>query len=103
MASRFASDDLISAFLAAVRSLLVGTRQLSEDNMQIGLRLSVEEPQDAIDGIRSDLAQLDDWEDRYRYIIELGRTLPPFPDALRSEANKVRGCTSQVWIVSSMN
>lgn len=71
--------------------------------MQIGLRLSAEEPQDPIDGIRSDLAQLDDWEDRYRYIIELGRTLPPFPDALRSEANKVRGCTSQVWIVSSMH
>ncbi|MFA5951722.1 MAG: SufE family protein [Hyphomicrobium sp.] len=69
--------------------------------MQTGLRLSAEEPQEAINGIRCDLALLDDWEDRYRYIIELGRTLPPFPDCLRSEANKVRGCASQVWLSSS--
>jgi cysteine desulfuration protein SufE len=41
----------------------------------------------------------DDWEDRYRYIIDLGKKLPPFPDALKIEANKVRGCMSQVWIV----
>lgn len=68
--------------------------------MQIGFRVSPEEPQEAIDAIRCDLAQLDDWEDRYRYIIELGHTLPPFPDALRTEANKVRGCASQVWLAS---
>ena len=50
--------------------------------------------------LKSDFELLDDWEDRYRYIIELGRTLPPFPDALRSEATKVRGCASQVWLRS---
>src|SRR2546428_7841254 len=50
-----------------------------------------------IDSIRSDFALLDDWEDRYRYVIELGRGLPPLPEALRNEANKVRGCASQVW------
>src|SRR5437868_15142701 len=54
----------------------------------------------SIDAIRSDFALLDDWEDRYRYVIELGRTLPPFPDALRTDANKVRGCASQVWLAS---
>jgi cysteine desulfuration protein SufE len=54
----------------------------------------------SIDAIRSDFALLDDWEDRYRYIIELGRTLAPLPDALRSDANKVRGCASQVWLAS---
>jgi len=52
----------------------------------------------AIADILSDFELLDDWEDRYRYVIELGRALPPLPDALRTEANKVRGCTSQVWL-----
>ena len=54
----------------------------------------------SIDDIRSDFALLDDWEDRYRYVIELGRSLPPLPEALRTEANKVRGCASQVWLAS---
>lgn len=52
--------------------------------------------------LQSDFDLLDDWEDRYRYIIELGRGLAPFPDALRTEATKVRGCTSQVWLVSEV-
>ena len=42
----------------------------------------------------------DDWEDRYRYVIELGRALPPLDEALRNESNKVRGCASQVWLAS---
>ena len=41
---------------------------------------------------------LDDWEDRYRYVIELGRALPELPDDARTDANKVRGCASQVWL-----
>ena len=41
---------------------------------------------------------LDDWDDRYRYLIELGRMLDPLPEAAHSEANKVRGCASQVWL-----
>jgi cysteine desulfuration protein SufE len=44
---------------------------------------------------------LDDWEDRYRYVIELGRELPDFPDALRTDATKVEGCVSQVWLTTS--
>lgn len=43
---------------------------------------------------------LDDWEDRYRYVIDLGRDLAPLTDAERNEANKVRGCASQVWLVT---
>lgn len=46
---------------------------------------------------------IDDWEERYRYVIELGRDLPPFPDASRTEANKVRGCVSQVWLETSVS
>jgi cysteine desulfuration protein SufE len=49
--------------------------------------------------IRDDLAFLDDWEDRYRYIIDLGKTLEPLSDAEYTEENKVRGCASQVWLV----
>ncbi len=51
-----------------------------------------------LDDIRADFALLDDWEDRYRYVIELGRTLPAFDEAQRTPENKVRGCVSQVWL-----
>ena len=50
-----------------------------------------------------DFELLDDWEDRYRYVIELGRTLPPLPEAERTEANKVRGCASQVWLATHVS
>jgi cysteine desulfuration protein SufE len=52
------------------------------------------------DDIESDFALLDEWEDRYRYVIELGRTLAPLAEADRTEANKVRGCASQVWLAT---
>ncbi len=55
-----------------------------------------------IETIRSDFALLDDWEDRYRYLIELGRELLPLPEELRTDVNKVRGCASQVWLASSV-
>ena len=51
-----------------------------------------------IDDIISSFELLDDWEDRYRYLIELGRDLPPFPESARTAVNKVEGCTSQVWL-----
>lgn len=51
-----------------------------------------------VDQLIADFELLDDWEDRYRHVIELGRALPPLPEAERSEANKVRGCASQVWL-----
>lgn len=50
--------------------------------------------------ITDDFDVLDDWEDRYRYIIELGRDLPGLDESLRTEANKVQGCVSQVWLIS---
>jgi cysteine desulfuration protein SufE len=52
----------------------------------------------SIDTIRSDFAFLDDWEDRYRYILELGRALEPLSEAAHNDTNKVRGCVSQVWL-----
>ena len=52
----------------------------------------------AIDRIVEDFEFLDDWEDRYRYVIDLGKDLPPFPDSARTPRNKVQGCVSQVWL-----
>lgn len=52
----------------------------------------------SIDEIRSDFSILDDWEDRYRYVIDLGRTLEPLSEAAHNDVNKVRGCVSQVWL-----
>jgi cysteine desulfuration protein SufE len=52
----------------------------------------------SIDDIRDNFALLEDWDDRYRYVIELGRTLEPMPEAEHSAVNKVQGCASQVWL-----
>ncbi len=52
------------------------------------------------DDIRENFELLDDWEDRYRYLIELGRQLEPLPEALKTDGTKVRGCASQVWLIS---
>jgi cysteine desulfuration protein SufE len=55
-------------------------------------------PRDA-KALIEDFALFDDWEDRYAYLVDLGRRLEPLPEALKTEANKVRGCMSQVWFV----
>jgi cysteine desulfuration protein SufE len=49
--------------------------------------------------IKTDFESLDDWEDRYRYLIELGRALPPLAASDRTDTYKVSGCASQVWLV----
>ena len=51
-----------------------------------------------IDEIIENFELMEEWDDRYRYLIELGRALPPLPDAARNDANKVQGCASQVWL-----
>jgi cysteine desulfuration protein SufE len=61
------------------------------------------------EGLMADIAEitdnfslLDEWDDRYRYLIELGRELPPLAAEAHNEANKVRGCASQVWLDTSV-
>ncbi|HBK92869.1 MAG TPA: cysteine desulfuration protein SufE [Parvularcula sp.] len=54
------------------------------------------------DDILADFAFLDDWDDRYKYLIDLGRALPPYPEERRDDAHKVRGCASQVWLDAQM-
>ena len=53
-----------------------------------------------IDEIVENFTLLDEWDDRYRYVIELGRTLPPLADSAHIDANKVQGCASQVWLLT---
>jgi cysteine desulfuration protein SufE len=55
-----------------------------------------------IDEIIDNFSLLDEWDDRYRYLIELGRKLDPLPDSARSDANKVQGCASQVWLSTAI-
>jgi len=57
-------------------------------------------PSDALEDLTAEFELLGDWEERYRYVIDLGRELVPLADDERSEANKVRGCASQVWLVT---
>ena len=54
----------------------------------------------AIDEIIENFTLLDEWDDRYRYVIELGRTLTPLPEAAHVDTNKVQGCASQVWLLT---
>ena len=54
----------------------------------------------ALDDLEAEFELLGDWEERFRHVIELGRGLEPLTDAERSDINKVRGCASQVWLVS---
>jgi cysteine desulfuration protein SufE len=55
-----------------------------------------------IDEIKDNFELLDEWEDRYRYVIELGKSLAPLPDQDRTADNKVQGCASQVWLARSV-
>jgi len=53
--------------------------------------------------VEAEFEALDDWDDRYRLLIELGRALEPMPDALKTDATRVRGCASQVWFYPTSN
>jgi cysteine desulfuration protein SufE len=55
-----------------------------------------------IDEIIDNFSVLDEWDDRYRYVIELGRTLAPLDESTRNEHNKVQGCASQVWLATTI-
>jgi len=61
------------------------------------------EVQSAQEKLIEDFSFFDNWMDRYQYIIDLGRRLPEFPEAEKTEANKIRGCQSQVWFVAEKN
>ena len=60
-----------------------------------------ESAQEAQDAIVEEFSFFGDWTERYQYLIDLGRKLPPLPEELKTEATKVQGCQSQVWLVAS--
>ncbi|MGI9261624.1 MAG: SufE family protein [Woeseiaceae bacterium] len=60
------------------------------------------EVQDAQAELVEEFQFFDDWMDRYQYIIDLGRRLPDFPEAEKNDANKIKGCQSQVWFVAEL-
>jgi cysteine desulfuration protein SufE len=56
----------------------------------------------ALDEIVENFSLLEEWDDRYRYVIELGRALEPLPELARTDTNKVQGCASQVWLSTTV-
>lgn len=54
----------------------------------------------ALSELTENFLLFDDWEERYRYLLDLGKQLPPMEDALKSEATEVKGCVSKVWMVT---
>jgi cysteine desulfuration protein SufE len=58
---------------------------------------------ESIAALKEDFSLIDEWEDRYRYVIELGRSLAPLDEAERTPRNKVQGCASQVWIAAHVD
>ncbi|MDB6179753.1 SufE family protein [Paracoccus fistulariae] len=58
---------------------------------------------EAFEDIAETFEFLDDWEDRYRHVIELGKAMPPMEEALKVPATKVEGCASQVWIMPAIS
>src|SRR3954453_15136005 len=79
------------AILPAILSLSILRNPIYGYRIERGMRMTIDE-------IRDNFALLDDWDDRYRYVIELGRMLDPMPEAEHSAVNKVQGCASQVWL-----
>ncbi len=61
------------------------------------------EVQQAQQEIIDEFSIFDDWMDRYQYLIDMGRRLPEFPEELRNDDNRIRGCQSQVWFVAARN
>jgi cysteine desulfuration protein SufE len=83
--------------------------ELIHINEPTGLDATWDEPMDQLLSIVPSMAEiienfslLEDWDERYRYVIELGRGLGAFPESARSDANKVPGCVSQVWLATSV-
>lgn len=64
---------------------------------------ALNEVRQAQDEVVEEFAFFDDWMDRYQYLIDMGRKLPEFPEADRIDANKIRGCQSQVWFVAEQD
>jgi cysteine desulfuration protein SufE len=81
---------------------ILGTSTKDRKATQAAMTIN-ETSNDTIGEIIDNLTLLDDWDDRYRYVIELGRSLPPIEEQDRTQANKVLGCASQVWLKTNVS
>jgi cysteine desulfuration protein SufE len=70
-------------------------------NAQPDINVSNESADQAQNAIAEEFSYFSDWTERYQYLIDLGRKLPPFAESLKTEDYKVLGCQSQVWLVPS--
>ena len=70
--------------------------------MQLDMSGASPDPMTTLDEIIDNFSLLDEWDDRYRYVIELGRSLAPLSERDRTDANKVQGCASQVWLATTV-
>jgi cysteine desulfuration protein SufE len=88
------ADAVRNAFLTAIFLLLLPAQIPISGAYDSGARMA------NLQQILDDFAFLEEWEDRYRYVIELGKQLPDLPDSEKTAEHKVQGCASQVWLVS---
>src|SRR5262245_6472471 len=70
--------------------------------MQLDMSGASPDPMTTLDEIIDNFSLLEEWDDRYRYVIELGRSLAPLSERDRTDANKVQGCASQVWLATTV-
>ena len=70
--------------------------------MQLDMSGASPDPMTTLDEIIDNFSLLEEWDDRYRYVIELGRDLAPLSERDRTDANKVQGCASQVWLATTV-
>ena len=70
--------------------------------MQLDMSGASPDPMTTLDEIIDNFSLLEEWDDRYRYVIELGRSLTPLSERDRTDANKVQGCASQVWLATTV-
>jgi len=70
--------------------------------MQLDMSGASPDPMTTLDEIIDNFSLLEEWDDRYRYVIELGRNLAPLSERDRTDANKVQGCASQVWLATTV-
>lgn len=70
--------------------------------MQLDMSGASPDPMTTLDEIIDNFSLLEEWDDRYRYVIELGRSLDPLSERDRTDVNKVQGCASQVWLATTV-
>lgn len=88
-----------------LRDFFWGYQDIERDKLQerpVAITQLMKDKNMDIQELRENFSYLTDWEDKYRYLIELGDMLPPFPEEAKTAENKVEGCMSQVWFLHTM-